>query len=54
MKALDDRPLHRMFSSASMLIPVSIEIYVYRPAMYRFAYLYVFGIRIARWNLAPT
>lgn len=35
-----------------MLIPVSIEKIVYQPGNYRFAYLYVFGIRIARWNIS--
>jgi hypothetical protein len=45
----DNHPLHRWFSKYSVLIPVSIEKYSY-PGNYKFAYLYVFGLRLVRWN----
>lgn len=47
-----NNPLHHMFSFANILTPVAIEEYVYFPGRVTIAHLYVFGIRLARWNTA--
>jgi len=43
-------PLHRMFCPTSVLLPISVQKYTYSPNNIHFAYLYVFGVRLARWN----
>jgi hypothetical protein len=45
-------PLHKMFSRDNILTPVAIEKYLYFPGRVVIAYLFVFGLRIARWNVA--
>lgn len=45
-----ENPLHRIFSFENVLIPVAVESILYRPDGIKYKFLYVFGIRVARWN----
>ena len=46
-------PTHRLFSKQAWLTPVRVEKYDYLSGL-RFAFLYVFGVRVASWNMAAS
>lgn len=48
MKPGHEKPLHRIFSWENILTPVALERIRYGAIYYSF--VYVFGIRVARWN----